>query len=114
MKHTLTDMLVDESGTSWDTVESWFFIGILEGCGCGNSNEIAAKAVEVLKFFDNKDRTESFWDKGESWEILAHWIDGKGLLEHGYTIGNSWLTEEGKEILKIIKEREALEAQYES
>lgn len=95
---------IDQDGVSFDSPANWLFTGILGGCGCGSSDEIADKAVAVLEFFSREigSRDWSFID-GEN-EILAHWLDSKGLLEHGSSIGGSWLSKEGEQVLKSLKE----------
>jgi hypothetical protein len=49
-----------------------------------------------------------FWED-EEWEILAHWMYVVELIEHGYQIGNSWLTDKGKQILEVLNNRPSWE-----
>jgi hypothetical protein len=93
---------LDQGGISWSSPENWFFIGILGGCGCGNSEEFAKKGLELLRFFGSEERTENPVNKSELTELLAHWFDDKGLIEHGTIISSSWLTDKGKAILDAL------------
>lgn len=94
---------VDQDGISFNSPANWLFTGIMGGCGCGSSDDIADKAVAVLEFFSREigSRDWNFID-GEN-EILAHWLDSKDLLEHGSSIGGSWLSQKGEQVLKAIK-----------
>lgn len=94
---------LDQDGVSWQDPESWFFCGILGGCVCGSGN-LEGRAIKVLELFatPHEDRKWSVYDEPAD-EILAQWMDSKELLEHGTSIGGSWLTEKGEEIYKVLK-----------
>lgn len=80
----------------------WFYI--LNGCGCGSSDNLMELAWQVFVDFaeDREEEKLGLYDKPER-EILAHWLDSKGLIEHGTSIRWSWLTEDGKELLRQLK-----------
>lgn len=98
---------IDQNGVSYESPIQWLWIDILGGCGCGTSDRLAKRAWKVLSYF------ASDWDEREknnysvhttlADELLAHWLTHKGLLEHGGSVGGSWLTEEGKNVYEIIK-----------
>lgn len=98
---------IDQDGISHNNPEEWLFVGILGGCGCGNSDDIAKEAVKVLNFFaiPHEDRKWNICDDNFH-ELLAHWMDKEGLITHGGGIGGAWLTEKGKNILTEIKKYE--------
>lgn len=95
---------IDESGCSWNSPEEWLWLEILGGCGCGSGDEIEKIVFNVLELFATEfnERAWSVYDDLK-YEIIAHWMEHKGLLEHGSSVGASWLSEEGKRIYKIIK-----------
>jgi hypothetical protein len=104
--YTLTpddDGFEDQDGTFWESRGAWLFTGILGGCGCGSSDEMRALAVEVLTLFatPHEARRWSVYDRTEA-EVMAHWLDSKGLLEHGSSIAGSWLTDKGMAILALV------------
>lgn len=98
---------IDEQGCSWDSPESWFWSGVLGGCGCGSSDYLAERAIRLLKNFslrgDDWDKRFSIYDRiGD--EILAHWFNDKELTEHGTSIYGSWLTKKGERVLGVLNE----------
>lgn len=100
------DLEVD--GVSYEGASGYLWIGVLGGCGCGSADQLAEKAVAVLKNFELKPMDPNRFNVSEDIanELLAHWLDNKGLLEHGGSVGGSWLTDKGKEVLKLIKDYE--------
>lgn len=90
-------------GCWYESPAEYLWIGILGGCGCGSS-DLPNIAVEVLRNFGREHMSKnrfSVYDKSE-YEVIAHWLDSKELIEHGSSVNGSWLTEKGKELLKII------------
>lgn len=99
---------LDQDDVSWDSPESWLFVGILGGCGCGSSDELADLAWKILDYFSIP--FEKRFPEGESLlsdslahELIAHILTDKDLLEHGFSVYGSWLTSEGKNVHGIIK-----------
>lgn len=95
---------IDQNGVSWDSPKDWLLMGVLGGCGCGRSDDIADLAVKVLDTFatPHEERTFKVYEDLAA-EIVAHWLDSKDLLEHGSIIGGSWLSDEGKRVHEIIR-----------
>lgn len=98
-------------GAWYASPEEYIWIGVLGGCGCGWSEHYAELAVKLLEFFNTKhmERDLKFIDDYEV-ELMAHWLDSKELIEHGGGIGGSWLTEKGKELLKLYQTESTKEA----
>ena len=99
------DWYIDQNGVSWKSPYDWLWSGILEACGCGSSDELSKIAFKVLQLFSlpHEERKWSVYDK-QKYEILAHWLDSKGLLEHGSSVAGSWLTELGEDVYNNIYE----------
>ena len=87
----------DQDGVSWESPEDWLFVGIMGGCGCGNCDEFGKRAAQLIRGFGEDGRHPSPV-KGETDEILAHWMDSRGLLEHGTSIYGSWLSPKGRNV----------------
>jgi hypothetical protein len=94
---------IDQDGVSHDSPAAYLW-DILGGCGCGSADELGEKAVKVLRLFatDTDFNLRKFIYEDTANEILAHWMDSKGLIEHGTSIGGSWLTEEGKQVWNAL------------
>lgn len=95
---------IDQDGCSWSSPNDWLWSGILGGCGCGSSEEFGELTFKVLEFFSIPimERTRYIYDTPIE-EVIAHWLTDKGIIEHGTSIGGSWLTEKGEEVYKSIK-----------
>jgi hypothetical protein len=58
----------------------------------------------VLRYFGKPwDQRGEYVERDLSWEIIAHWMDAKGLLEHGSSVNGSWLTDDGKRVLACVE-----------
>lgn len=86
---------------TYDSPEEYLFIGILGGCGCGTSEEIAKDVMTLLLEISKGEREKIYEDSYN--ELIAHMLDSKDLIEHGSQIGGSWLTEKGESIIKEYK-----------
>ena len=96
---------LDQDDVSWSSVESWFFCDILGGCGCGTSEDLATKAIGLLIDLAAPERDYNAFAikyNDQFWELLMHWFDHAGLVEHGTSIFGSWLTDKGQAIHKIL------------
>lgn len=94
----------------WDGKEGFLWIYVLEGCGCGSSDTLKQMAWDVFEMFA-QEISDQRWqkiyegDNALAYETLAHWIDSKGLIEHGGSIAGSWLTSGGKALYDALKEK---------
>lgn len=95
---------IDQDGVSHTSPSQWLFTGIMGGCGCGSSEEFADEALKLLNNFalpHDKRNMDAYSDRFT--ELLAHWLDSAGLIEHGSNIGGSWLSEKGQQVHDAIK-----------
>ena len=87
---------------AYDSKEEFLWIYVMGGCGCGSSEELQEMAWKVFKLFaDGSGERWTIYDKLE-YEAIAHWLDSLELIEHGTSIGGSWLSEEGKKLYKLL------------
>ena len=93
--------------------ENFFYYEKLHWCGCGAPNmakEVIRDYLEVVKvkFDSNADFEEKFGVKfvydDKLLLCLAYTLDAAGLTDHGSSIGGSWLTDEGKMFLWLLKQ----------
>ena len=113
----------DDEGVHHDGIAGWCgsFLGL---CGCGCPEEALDTALGVLSAVEA--RTEAWRAKDKATDEMAYeqlkrlvpfdgeyaglgyafmyLLDSKGLLEHGSSIGGSWLTDDGKEFLARLRE----------
>ena len=98
------DCFVDKNGVHWDTIEDYICIEYLDTCGCGSPAENATYIRDMLQRNVGKDS----WNhvKYDNFPVMffLYWADHKGFIEHGTTVRCSWLTDKGKELLKILNE----------
>jgi len=101
LKVTDSGDLVDSEGTSWTNLDEYVEIKILDLCGCGNPSEIREyvrsflQKVELKHKFDYCDLSDMF---------MLNWLNHKNFTKHGTTVRCSWLTEDGKLLLRVLNE----------
>lgn len=88
----------DSDGISWETPEEYLFIGILKGCGCGRSDELARDVATIFLAIAKDENAHTLIYENSYHELIAHWLHAAELTEHGTGIGGSWLTERGKAV----------------
>jgi hypothetical protein len=106
---------LDENGVSYRSVASWVFSQLLGGCGCGQSDELAARAVAIIEHLgiEHEQRQEDFFDfmrdeeRLSADEVLLHWMASKEITEHGGTVYGSWLSDLGRQVLANTGRAEA-------
>jgi len=86
-------------------------------CGCGNPNEMSDFVCELMDIQQrNKDKFITYEQREQARidlfkktdtdtiiEFVFHVLDHNGLMEHGGYVGNGWLTDEGRELLSLLK-----------
>lgn len=80
-------------------------------CGCGNPDIIQDELLPLLRYFHQRRGKTGleFFKLRETVpqemmsELLWKFLDNEGLLEHGGSIGGSWLSPLGKELLQLLE-----------
>ena len=93
-----------------------FYFDYLGWCACGNPEEALIFMQEVLELLharqhgdDRKTIIEVLRKKlGEELHPGLYWsylymLDSEGLIEHGFNISGSWLTEKGRAVLAMLE-----------
>lgn len=97
---------LDQDGVTWASRENWLFLSVLGGCGCGASHEFGMRATALLqRFGEANGMVIAVQDDID--ELLAHWVDAQGLLEHGTSVCYSWLTAKGRGVYDQLQAVEA-------
>lgn len=84
-------------------------------CGCGMPN---AACGALLRFLSLHERSDDSWERQrkerDQWipddglqMLVLYLIDSLGLLEHGGSVGGSWLTDKGAAVLARLREEQA-------
>ena len=90
----------------------------LNFCECGNPDDAYDALKEALDAHNCVGEiTDKSWakrcEKAKAWEeklgekpahLLRYFIDAAGLLEHGGSVGGSWLSEDGKLLLEFFND----------
>ena len=90
------------------TKDPWLFEmrNKLPFCGCGDPGAAIMLIRRVLELHDDDDfprlTRNLISDDGMRMLILGS-LDDAGLLEHGGTIDGSWLTEDGRRFLTVMR-----------
>jgi DNA-binding PadR family transcriptional regulator len=89
----------------------------LKFCGCGDPGAVYDLIRDLLGLIAEKwaDDGHDHWREvsqkitdligggtGTYYAVL-YWLDGSGLIEHGGSVGGSWLTEKGKHYLSLMR-----------
>lgn len=107
-------MTKDERQEKFENV----YYNTLGMCGCGSPNEVKNFLFNLLenhrKYKDSEITYEEMAGSRKTliqssdpdivFEIIFHTFENSKLLEHGGSVYSSWLTEEGREFLKLLSE----------
>jgi hypothetical protein len=104
-------MLIGPDGCHYMNEHQAAHFGLLGLCGCGSPEDSFNFCRDVLVCFDRR---------GEEWvsaedaisvlvsnrpeiaaHVLAHLLTNLNLIEHGSSVGGSWLTENGQRIVDL-------------
>ena len=101
---------------NWNRADALKVRGIIEKmglCGCGTDAHWET-VLHLLERAENHDKNGSFYkfqlgndseDVRDSWvEFGAKVLDSWGLVEHGTGIGWAWLTDDGKLLLRYLRD----------
>lgn len=87
----------------YDTPAEALYYQTMNGCGCGNGNEIAEKAWEIFTAIaTNQENKHELIYTDLYHETITQWFDSLDLIEHGGSVGGSWLSEKGKSLYKEL------------
>jgi hypothetical protein len=107
------EMLIGPAGCHYENERQAMYFDQLGFCGCGNP---ADQHVFVAKCLEAFDREKTGWEPGtgldkiaalvienpeEAAYFIAYALDKVDLIEHGGSVGGSWLTDRGKQFLEI-------------
>ena len=96
--------------TSETGVKKWYAGTI---CGCGNPAEAHQALLDLLRLLDGP--PEERFTSLRNAQILAYCgsqpmlaltlnlLTNMGLIEHGGSIGGSWITDRGHDLLKLLE-----------
>jgi hypothetical protein len=98
-KYKKDDGYYDENGCFYEDAEEFIQCHILNSCGCGSPDRNTRYVYNVLK------RIENCKTEDTDTEYFALYVfDKLWLTEHGGSIGGSWLSEKGKQLLSDMRE----------
>jgi hypothetical protein len=107
-----TGMFIGPDECHYESERECYHYGVLKLCGCGSPEEAYNFLRDVLQTCDRRD--ESAWKDAEgatkalilqSPEIAAHallhLLTNLDVIEHGGSVGGSWLTDTGTAIVDL-------------
>lgn len=105
--------LVGPDGCHYSNEHQAAHYGLLHLCGCGCPEDAFNFCRDVLVIFDRRDQTKE-WINAEAAvkdlilqrpddaaHVISHLLSHIKLLEHGGSVGGSWLTDEGARIVDL-------------
>jgi hypothetical protein len=105
-------MLVGPDGCHYDNEHQAAHFGVLHLCGCGCPEDAYNFCRDVLATFDR--RGDRDWVNAEdavkkiilerpddAAHVISHLLSHMNLLEHGGSVGGSWLTDDGARIVDM-------------
>lgn len=117
---------MDEHGRCHKTATDLLHVGVLGFCDCGKPDENLRYILRGLALIDEKGPDpkdpaawNAWYDDYKARErdlfgsyagalFFAYWATAQDLAEHGGNVGASWLTGEGKRVLGLLQEWNAL------
>lgn len=105
----MKDTYITIDGLSYENFRQ-YVLCLLGFCGC-SADEPINDCIKAIKEYSKHDGTcwyEDLGIKGEKkyLELLLAVLDNAGLIEHGFTIRGSWLTDKGKKIAEGLNKNE--------
>ena len=105
-------------GCDYDNLLDYICTGLLKWCGCGSPESALIYLRDTLA--DIQHRSEVEWKQNPPiyagklsarmaalpdglQYIYWYWIDNMELIEHGGSVGGSWLTERGRQFLARLQ-----------
>lgn len=78
----------------------------LHNCGCGQFDERLALVRQILRdcpLYDNE-RWRTYSTPADEWVLCL--LSDADLIEHGGSVGGSWITDKGKRFLAALEDEE--------
>lgn len=78
-------------------------------CGCGNPEDVVDLALEMLRacpWYEGAWEVFSERLTSVGFEFIAHQLSAADLVEHGSSVGGSWITDKGRRFLAVAEGRE--------
>jgi hypothetical protein len=98
----------DENGVHWSSKKSYLQQEFLDFYGCGSPDAAMVFIRDVLSLIKNGNgwgnpEIEALLPNEGIYHFVFYVLDHKGFIEHGTSIGGSWITDKGKELLVDIE-----------
>jgi len=103
-------MLIGPNGCHYDSESEAMYYDQIGLCGCGCPEDVhkflldcmSSKNENYPNLIDYKKVVELIKSQPEVVaEFVLHFLDNRGLTEHGSSVYGSWLTERGEQVLEI-------------
>ncbi len=84
----------------------------LDFCGCGNPCEGYDALLDTLSSYSTGDRQKWAEARGGNWSgagngydfLILYFLNAHDMMEHGGSVGGSWLTKKGKAVKLFLEE----------
>lgn len=87
----------------FESPADFLYYYVMKGCGCGNGPEIAKRAWSIfLEIAEKREDRYKVIYKSMYNQTITQWLDSLELLEHGSSVGGSWLSEDGKALYQAL------------
>ena len=98
---------IDKDGVSHPSKKAFLQQEVFGFCGCGNPDEAMIFIHNVLQLINQEkgwgNEMQCLIPSEGVYYFVLYTLDDKKLTEHGTSIGGSWLTPKGKEVLADIE-----------
>ena len=117
MLHTMTNAIkfetdpasgstIDSNGCHYESEAKAMYFYALGLCGCGRPVDVHQMLIDVLKCIDTGKRLDAVAELVKQKpdvvaEFIGHFLEDKGMTEHGSSVYSSWLSERGKQFIDI-------------
>lgn len=94
------------------------YFGKMGMCGCGRPNDVKKLIHYLIDNQEKRGRDEISFEEMQSnrmsiiretdsdviFEFVFHYLNDKGIMEHGNSVYGSWLTPKGKRFFELLSE----------
>lgn len=94
----------DSRGLYWETLEEAIWGGVLGFCCCGEPERGMKRLrniLETVELLFDADSTPADYEDDTLYHFYV--LDKMELTQHGCSVYYSWLSEKGKDILKVLQ-----------